>query len=256
MKCLLIVLLPVLTACSVSRPVQTAIYSVPVDNNAAQGDEKLSWWAYRYRIAWPEKIEEPDFAIDLLLAHALVRPVLIENSARLQWWRFHRRASRKPPGHQFSFLFYCDRATAIEVIKQLDEAAILAVMKDNGLIDMTVASDIEKVAETAIESYSDPSWSPAIQRTWPNYIMGVSAFWLALIDDLKAEQTKDDESKPTTTDENIEGNVAVKKLLDDYRRIDDQIAEMWQLEGQHALLHHLSAVFGYKPMMFRKDIIY
>jgi len=242
-------LLLLLTACSTTKQLPAAYYSAPVDKAAVQQSDSLSWWAYRFRIAWPEASEKPDFAVDLLLAHALVRPVLTEYSADLPWWRYHRRASKAAPGHQFSFLFYSDRQTAIEIIQTLESSPLLAALKDNGMVQKTLSSDTGKRGETAIEAYSDPSWPPVIQRTWPSYIMGVSAFWLSLIDELKAEQPKPGEGA-------ISGNTEVDKLLEEYRQVDDEIAVMWQENGQHVLLHHMSALFGYKPMLLKKNVIY
>jgi hypothetical protein len=79
--------------------------------------------------------------------------------------------------------------------------------------------------------------------------MGVSAFWLALIDELKAEMSNQRQ-------ESISDTTEIDKLLDEYRTIDDEIAVMWQEQGQHVLLHHMSALFGYKPMLFKKNVIY
>lgn len=238
-----------LSACSMEKQKPAAYYSTPVDIDAAQQPDALSWWAYRFRIAWPENNDKPDFVVDLMLAHALVRPVLIEHSDNLLWWRFHRRASKAAPGHQFSFLFYSDRKTAVELIQKLDDSPLLAVLKDNGVVLKTLSSDTGKKGKTAIESYSDPSWPAVIQRTWPSYIMGVSAFWLALIDELKAEQ-------PDQAKGGIHANTDIDKLLDEYRQVDDEIAVMWQEQGQHVLLHHMSALFGYKPMLLKKNVVY
>jgi hypothetical protein len=238
-----------LSACSTTKQTPAAYFSVPIDKDAVQQSDTLSWWTYRFRIAWPETNEKPDFAVDLLLAHALVRPVLVEYSENLLWWRFHRRASKAAPGHQFSFLFYSDRETAVKLIQKLEDSPLLAALKDNGMVLKTLSSDTGNVGKTAIESYSDPSWSAVIQRTWPSYIMGVSAFWLALIDELKAEMSNQRQ-------ESISDTTEIDKLLDEYRTIDDEIAVMWQAEGQHVLLHHMSALFGYKPMLFKKNVIY
>ena len=238
-----------MTACTSNKPLPTAYYSVPVNRDAQAQADTLSWCAYRYRVRWPESNDEPDFAVDLLLAHALVRPVLLEFSEQIIWWRFHRRASKEAPGHQFSFLFYSDRETAVEIIRKLESIPLLAALKDNDIVQKTLSSDTGKKAKTAIEAYSDPSWSPVIQRTWPSYIMGVSAFWLALIDELKAEMSNQGQ-------ESISDTTEIDKLLDEYRTIDDEIAVMWQAEGQHVLWHHMSALFGYKPMLFKKNVIY
>ena len=238
-----------MTACTSNKPLPTAYYTVPMNKDAQAQADTLSWWAYRYRVRWPESNDEPDFAVDLLLAHALVRPVLLEFSEQIIWWRFHRRASKEAPGHQFSFLFYSDRETAVEIIRKLESIPLLAALKDNDIVQKTLSSDTGKKAKTAIEAYSDPSWSPVIQRTWPSYIMGVSAFWLALIDELKTEQSNQGEDV-------IGVNAEVDMLLEEYRQVDDEIAVMWQQQGQHVLLHHMSALFGYKPMLLKKNVTY
>lgn len=208
----------------------------------------MSWWSYRFRIPWPDENDKPDFAIDLFIAHAIVKPVLQKNSEKLLIWRFHRRAARKPPGHQFSFLFYADRDTAMEVINNLDSNPLLARAREAGLISNTISTKTEIANKMATEDYSDPSWSPEIQRTWPFYIMGVSAFWLALIDEIKSEQMYSNNAEEDADN--------INNMLEKYRQVDEKIAEIWKDEGQHALLHHLSAVFGYKPMKLKKEVIY
>ncbi|MEA1890667.1 MAG: hypothetical protein U9N50_12935 [Pseudomonadota bacterium] len=227
-----------LAACSTSKPLPEPYYSIPVTDASLQKDE-MSWWAYRYRVNWPEEMEKPDFAIDLLLADSIVKPVLKKYSSRLLWWRFHRRAARKQPGHQFSFLFYSSRETAIDVIRELDHNPQLSTVKQAGLIKNTVSSDTGKLTKTAVEAYSDPSWSAEMQRTWPTFIMGVSAFWLVLIDDIKS------------TDFSSIDQSSITDQLEDYRQVDRKIAELWEKEGQHSLLHHLGAIFGYKSMLVR-----
>ena len=122
-------------------------------------------------------------------------------------------------------------------------------MKKSGLIKKTVSSSTARILKPEIEAYSDPSWSSEVQRAWPSYIMGVSSFWLALIDEIKAEQKK--AGKSDLTDE-----TNVNSLLMDYRKVDERITKIWQKEGQHVLFHHSSAIFGYKPMRFRKEIIF
>jgi hypothetical protein len=250
MKYFAIAVLMIVAGCSTQKPLPASCYPVSIDHDSASRLDDMSWWAYRFRIPWPENDDKPDFAVDLLLAHAIVRPVLQKNSEKLLMWRFHRRAARKPPGHQFSFLFYADRDTAIEVINNLDNDPLLARAGNAGLINSTSSTKTEITKKMAAEDYSDPSWSPQIQRTWPFYIMGVSAFWLALIDEIKSEQTY-------TNTNNAEQDVdEVRDMLEIYRQVDEKIAEIWKDEGQHALLHHLSAVFGYKPMWLKKEVIY
>jgi hypothetical protein len=72
--------------------------------------------------------------------------------------------------------------------------------------------------------------------------MGVSALWLGLIDEAMAEN-------PGEAGE-------IRALLERYRTADARITTIWNKEGQHAFLHHLNALFGYKPLLIRKEITF
>jgi len=70
--------------------------------------------------------------------------------------------------------------------------------------------------------------------------MGVSSLWLGLIEDSFQGSPED--------------FADTRELLEKYREIDALVAETWRKEGQHALLHHLNAVFGYKPLIINKEL--
>jgi len=198
-----------------------------------------SWWVYRFRIDWPE--EKPaDMAVDLLLAHAVVKPHLEKFAPRLPYWRFHRRAARDATGHQFSLLFYTDPATAGELYAALDASPVLAQVRDQGLVTAILKDDPQKPVRPGIADTSDPHWSPMLQRQWPAYIMGVSLLWLGLIDETVAELPPEQRAEDD--------------LLSVYRAADEQVTQLWFKEGQHAFLHHLSAVFGYRELLVVKPM--
>jgi hypothetical protein len=110
------------------------------------------------------------------------------------------------------------------------------------IVEKIMFSDPAKPIRSKIESMSDPHWSQTLQRNWPSYIMGVCALWLGLIDDQMALVTTQ--------------NLHVSGLLELYREADTAITSMWRKEGQHALLHHLNAIFGYEPLLIRKEIMF
>ena len=70
--------------------------------------------------------------------------------------------------------------------------------------------------------------------------MGVSSLWLGLIDDVMEDVPSHDDNFP--------------KLLEQYRHAGVAITTVWYKEGQHAFLHHLSAIFGYEPLMIKRGI--
>lgn len=198
------------------------------------------WWPCRFKIAWPAEVDL-DLSTDLMLAHGVVGPVLAVHSQDLKWWRFHRRAARDEAGHQFSFMFYSDAPTAAAIIERLDQNPILNAMMDTGLLERYRFPDPAHPEHDQVAHTSDPNWSPALQRNWPSFIMGVSALWLGLIDDLARQTPVDDAA-------------TIDDLLDRYRRIDAKLTHIWHDEGQHALLHHLNAIFGYEPMRILKEL--
>ena len=51
------------------------------------------WWKCQFIINWPAG-NEPDWAVDHLLAHAVVSPALSQYAENIPYWRFHRRAAR------------------------------------------------------------------------------------------------------------------------------------------------------------------
>jgi len=222
-----------------ARPAPGLSGAPPLDATAITSD--MSWWVCRFRVAWPED-SEPDQAVDLLLAHAVAGPALKSHATRVPWWRFHRRAARDGAGHRFSLLFYATPDTAGAIFESIQANPALVEAVEAGVIEQVLLPDRSMAGLDAVADTSDPAWSPELQHNWPSYIMGVSAMWLGLIDDLITTTF----TNPATFDE----------LLAAYRDTDDRITEMWNREGQHALLHHLSAVFGYEPIRIRKEIVF
>jgi hypothetical protein len=192
-------------------------------------------------MSWPLDTNA-DGAVDLLLAHAVVGPVLQEHAKKIYWWRFHRRAMRDKIGHQFSFLFYTEPSVASEVMEEIKKSEVLQQALKEKIVEKIIFSDPNKTVRQKIEDMSDPHWSPTLQRNWPSFIMGVSALWFGLIDDQMANVTKEDLNE--------------SGILGPYRQADTAITSMWRKEGQHAFLHHLSAIFGYEPLMIRKEITF
>ena len=201
--------------------------------------EDAFWWKCRFKIAWPEG-ERPKGAVDLLLAHAVVAPVLSQYGDNIPYWRFHRRAARDAAGHQFSFLFYGTPRTASSVFDAVETSGVLHRAVTAGIVEKVILDDPATPERSGIGDTSDPNWSPEIQRRWPAFIMGVSSFWLGLIIEVQPQS-------PESTDD-------IRQLLSAYRQADAVITKKWRNEGQHALLHHLNAVFGYEPMLIRKAL--
>ena len=215
------------TTASVKMPQPVA---PPPEIAAAEG-----WWYARFRLRWPE--EEPvNWHWDLLIAHKIIAPTLDQFKGDIRLWRFHRRAARDPAGHQFSFIFYASAETAYQIFDALRSNELLAEMKLTGMVVADIYDQPDKIAKPGIGDTSDPNWPPAIQKSWPYYIMGASQMWLNLINETVADMPP--RSAALSLDEN-------EQL---YKKVDEIITSLWETNGQHAFLHHLNALFGYKPI--------
>ena len=197
------------------------------------------WWNCSFHVVWPDDAEI-NWAMDLLLAHAVVSPVLVEHINTISYWRFHRRAARDDAGHRFSFLFYSNPEIASLVFSEIAKSNVLKEAYEANLIEKVFFDDPDHLILANIEDTSDRRWSPGLQKNWPSFIMGTSSLWLGLIDEFMHNSPVD------YTD--------IHLLLKSYRQVDDKITAMWRTEGQHALLHHLNAIFGYQPLHIKKAL--
>jgi hypothetical protein len=223
----------VVGGCAIKRPEVPPV--VEQEKPRAEGHEN-GWWKVGFQMKWPEG-EEPAWYMDLFLAHSVISPLLDKYRKDILFWRFHRRAARDQSGHQFSFIFYSPASTAQRIYQDLKSNRSLEKMKTDGVILRDIYDDTHRNAKPHVEDTSDPHWSPPIKRSWPYFIMGVSQMWLSLIEDF-AEQIGDGESPSS-----MEG------IRIFYEQINGSIIESWQEEGRHAFLHHLNAIFGYKPLV-------
>lgn len=197
------------------------------------------WWRCDFRIVWPDDTEI-DWGMDLLLAHAVISPVLVKHINDISYWRFHRRAARDAAGHQFSFLFYSTPEIASAVLSEIANSKRLQEAYDANLIAVVLIDDPDHPLLPHIEDTSDPHWSPYLQKNWPSFIMGTSSLWLGLIDESMQDSPED--------------SADIHLLLEHYRQVNSRISETWRTEGQHALLHHLNAIFGYEPLHIKKKM--
>jgi hypothetical protein len=111
-------------------------------------------------------------------------------------------------------------------------------LKLSGLVDDIIYDDPTKLTRPDIEDTSDKNWSDAIQKAWPYYIMGVSQMWLELIGQLADEKMKS--NRP----------ISINEIEFFYEQVDETMINLWQKEGRHAFMHHLNALFEYKPLIY------
>ena len=206
------------------------------DTGALQGQAvpssataSVGWWNVAFRFAWPEGVE-PAWHLDLLIADQVVRPALEAQRNNISLWRVHRRAARDGAGHQFSFIFRSTPRDAARVYEVMRANPTLQRLQRRGLVERVRYDDLRRIARPGLADASDGSWSIIMQRSWPAFIMGVSQTWLDLIAEVERSRRW-----PPGLDAR-------------WRAIAAEVDRIWQDEGGHALLHHLNAVFGYRPV--------
>jgi hypothetical protein len=223
-----------LSACAYQQPV-TTILSPGITRIT---DQVQYWWHVKYRIHWAANTE-PDLFIDLLLADAVIEPILLKHYESISYWRFHRRAARDDAGHQFSFIFYSDKNTAQSINQEINHNEITKKMLEMNILQKIQTDDPDRNTLAEINAISDMNWPVTLQNAWPAYIMGVSSTWLQLIN----QEIRDE--RPVSD---------INYLLDRYKQADVTISKLWYEQGQHAFLHHLNAIFGYEPVLIKEPL--
>jgi hypothetical protein len=197
--------------------------------------ENQGWRAIRFRM--DRANGKTRWERDVLIAHRIVAPILMTHGQDIPLWRFHRRSAEDIAGHQFSFLFYTGAKEADLINRQIMADPLLARLMTNKLVRGVLIDGVEDDTRPAIGATSDPKWSPVMQVVWPFYIMGVSRMWLELINQISAEI-------------GIADDASLDRVIDHYRTVNDDVSQIWQQEGYHALLHHLNAIYGYIPLVY------
>ncbi|MEE9395858.1 MAG: hypothetical protein V3V31_02480 [Methylococcales bacterium] len=230
-----VLLLVLLTTGCATVPQINSHQKKPVSFTSLEKDNvsEKGWWYARFRLRWPKDVEAAWY-LGPLIANEIVAPALHQYANKIELWRFHRRAGRDAAGHQFSFIFYSSPTTAGEIYYALETNPLLKALIKKGKIKNVGFDNLDKITKSAIEDTSDKHWPEEIQKSWPYFIMGASQMWLNLTQQLANQQQKQEKSMD---------------LEKRYQRIHSQLLALWKHEGNHALLHHLNALYGYEPLI-------
>ncbi len=225
----MIVLLASTVGCTVLRP-STEVAGELAAQDAATLPDGTGWWYARFSIARREG-EKPRWYIGTLLGGEVIAPVFDRNYQDIRIWRVHRRAIDDAYGHVFSFIFYSTAAGAQRIYADLDNNPVLRNLRERGVVTGVSYDNLTTITRPRIEDTSDSSWSPYLQQTWPAYAMGASRMWLDLVGMIADDRTDEPD------------------LEQRYLTVQQAIDDIWARQGGHALLHHLSAIFGYQPLL-------
>ncbi len=233
----LMVALLALSACT-----RVVTIRAPLDGPApGSGPEALepgeAWWSIAFIVHW-DREQAPEWYLDTLLADQVCAPALADLGSRIRLWRFHRRAGYDRIGHRFKLLVFTDAETAETLHSRIRDDSVLQWLESEQLIVSVSMTSAEETDFPPIAGTSDQSWPPEIQASWPWFIMGVSQTWLSLIQQVQLEQPAEE--------------LSTEAVLDHYRSVNDHVDTLWRNHGQHVYLHHLNALFGYRPLIIRE----
>ena len=217
-----------LSACSTTA-VKTKLTNSPQTSVVISNNTK-GWHYARFRIPYP-KNSQPNWSMGPLIAVEIIQPVLNKHRKKIQLWRFHRRAVHDGGGHLFSFIFYTDKTTASQIYQEIQANKLLQQLEKEQKLAMLKPEDLSKNPRPNIEDTSDKNWSLIIQKTWPEYIMGVSQQWLNMVTEISKDQEK------------------ILQPIARYKKVQDIATKIWIHEGKHAFLHHLNAIYAYQPLL-------
>ncbi|WP_455221387.1 hypothetical protein [Kaarinaea lacus] len=210
----------------------TAIDKVTNIEKSTDTRGDTGWWQVGFHRAIKQD-EDPMWYLDAFIAYEVIKPILEQQNFTL--WRFHRRAANDAAGHKFSFIFFSTRNTGEQIYQRIRENAMVKELLQENIVERLSFVDINGNVRSNVEDTSDKNWSIELQKAWPAFIMGVSQTWLYLIDEY-AQQIPVDDTE------------SLVSMLDRFDLINNKINTVWEMEGNHAFLHHLNALFGYQEL--------
>jgi len=203
--------------------------------------EGSRWHQVRFFLGWPEG-REPDFPSAMLIAYSVVQPALEAHGSSIYLWRFHQRALRDSGGHQLTFFAFLPDAAFQQVVATVRATPLLDELQREGIVARAEYTPSDVPDPQELGGVSDPSWPSQLQSAWPLFANGASAAWLALVDQFAVQRCP----KATT----------LHDLQPCFQKVFADVDVMWRIHGQHAFLHHLNAIFSYRPVYLKKDTIF
>ena len=200
-------------------------------------NELISWHhlCFRFHVD-----DEPRFFLDLAVIDLLLWPAMKARLVRpglIKQWRFHRRYEDDKTGHQLSLIVKTNPDVARTLFDNVHEQDYFKWMEDDGLIIETSFIDKGKRHRSDV---ADPGWPRELQDSWGFFAQGASKFLAILVDNIV------DGRFPTGANE----------IVDLYCNVEVTLGDIWSRYGQHAFFHHISAMFGYMPLVIKKEVTF
>ena len=235
------------------------------------GDEAkiktAAWNTFCFTIAWDDESQPRKSWIDIFLINTIVHKIVERYQGHLIAWRIHRRASlwnkkdtysavinptlpepewyiesryTKDVGQQLKLFAYC----TTEIAKKIDKQIQLYVNGLNAELFQLISyawweKDTKVNLKQSIAYTSDGSWDKILQLAWPVYAQGFSSMFLFLV-----KATVRSKATPTHTYDDIPFSMCPLEIMEEfYKSVETYINAIWYLQGSHAFLHHMNALF-------------
>ena len=231
-KLCMIVLILVLSACATIMPALEQVDEPPEKlQRVEEARPEKGWFAIRFTI-FREKGAEPEWYVGTLIAGEIISPVLDKNKQKIICWRVHRRAVADKTGHVFSFIFYSSQTDATKIYQFVKNNKLINKLYQQQLLQKVIYDPLDN-GQKRLADTSDPAWPETIRSSWPFFMMGASQMWLEQIRHYKQETLNPPEMQQR------------------YRLIQSKMTDLWQQQGQSAMLHHLNALYAYQAVLVR-----
>ncbi|MCB0328948.1 MAG: hypothetical protein KDD70_04775 [Bdellovibrionales bacterium] len=232
-KPLLLLLTLFLFCCSSSSPPEL----LPPESTSG---EILPWRQVSFQFARDES-GDTQWWLDNLIAYEVVYPVLTQRDLTIPLFRFHRRSAPDATGHQFSVIFMAKEKEIERIVFKVLSSPLISRLKEQGVLLQVFRTDISRGETPKLSDSSDPSWPESIQSAWPYLADGGSRFWIEIVEDCRR---KEGEIIPDS------------ELIPVHKKVHLCVSRLWKENAQHAVFHHLNAIFGFAPVALSKEVIF
>ncbi|WP_319522101.1 hypothetical protein [uncultured Desulfosarcina sp.] len=104
--------------------------------------DENGWWAVRFKIDRPDG--DTRWEKDLLIAHRVIAPLILEYRDDIELWRFHRRSAGDATGHQFSFLFFASAETAEHIYRCVHADPLVEQLLSSQLVAAVLTDPLDR----------------------------------------------------------------------------------------------------------------
>jgi hypothetical protein len=191
------------------------------------------WYEFNFGVSWDRK-QEPKTWVDIFIIDTIIREVIYQKKSEIVLWSVHRRWFNDQHGHELTFNCFINDKTANEIEKSIKSNNTFKILQNNSLF----VNDLKAVLKGADNRSltNGENWPDELKEAWPQYINGCCRMILLLIEKIKSGR-------------NIPTDIQSAEQF--YSRINNELIGMWQRFGGVAFFHHLTAIFGYSPLLIR-----